>query len=96
MTTASYYCSVLIKNQSTERTNHFSYQLFLLFFLQIDLHAKSKVGLADLYEKEWLDNHRKELEKAGQSTHELTEEEKEELKVSLTFMLLLPPLIDPP
>ena len=48
---------------------------------QIDLHQKSKVGLADLYEKEWLDKHRKSLEEAGQTSKELTEEEKEELKV---------------
>ena len=45
------------------------------------MHTKSKVGLADLYEKEWLDSHRKQLESAGETTHELTEEEKEELKV---------------
>ncbi|KAJ9457905.1 U3 small nucleolar RNA-associated protein MPP10 [Diplonema papillatum] len=48
---------------------------------EIDLHAKSKVGLADLHEKEWLDKHRKELEDAGQTSKVLTEEEKEELKV---------------
>jgi len=55
---------------------------------QTDLHAKSKVGLADLYEKEWLERHRKQLEEAGETAKELTEEEKEELKVIQMWKVL--------